>query len=234
MKRANRWRWHVLGAVAGLAVVFAHAGTALAHEEGDSGFLRDYSRLQESKGDKGGTVRAWTSPKLAPDNYNAVLFDPPAFYPEPRPTEQVSAETLQQILAYAKDAIRRELTAKGVKIVDQAGPGVVRIQWALTGVAAEDEGLAPYQFVPIAFVATMASRAATGTPQRALIIGEAEITDSVTGQLLALRVRVGTGERLAKAIESSKGVVTLDSLKPLLDEIMQTGAARLEEYLIAK
>lgn len=33
---------------------------------GDSGFLRDYSRLAETKDPQGKTIRAWVSPKLSP------------------------------------------------------------------------------------------------------------------------------------------------------------------------
>ena len=145
----------------------------------DSGFLRDYSNLRETKDAQGRTIRAWVSPKLTPANYDAILWIRSVFYPEPRPTEQVSAETLQQILAYSNDAIKRSLSER-FRVVDRAGPRVLRIRSAVTGVAAEDEGLKPYQYVPIALVATMASRSASGTPQRAFMEGEVEGTDSVT------------------------------------------------------
>ena len=73
----------------------------------------------------------------------------------------MSAETLQQILAYSDDAFERSVSQR-FRVVDRAGPGVLRIRCAFSGVAAKGEGLKPYQYVPIAFVATMAARAATG------------------------------------------------------------------------
>jgi Protein of unknown function (DUF3313) len=133
-----------------------------------SGFLRDYSDLQETQDAQGKTIRAWVSPKLTPANYDAILLDPLVFYPEPRPSPQVSAETLHQMLAYSNDTYKRALSQR-FRVVDRAGPGVLRIRVAFSGVAAQAEGLKPYQYVPIAFVATMAARAATGTPQRAFI-----------------------------------------------------------------
>ncbi len=45
----------------------------------------------ETKDAQGKTIRAWVSPKLTPANYDAILLDPLVFYPEPRPSEQVSA-----------------------------------------------------------------------------------------------------------------------------------------------
>lgn len=196
-----------------------------------SGFLRDYSSLQESKDAQGKTIRAWVSPKLTPANYDAVLVEPLVFYPEPRPSEQVSAEALQQILAYSNDILKRSLSER-FKVVDRAGPGVLRIRAAFTGVVAQGEGLKPYQYVPIAFVVTMAARAATGTPQRAFILVETEGTDSVTGELLGQRIRVGTGERLAKV--GDQRVITLDTLKPLLDELAAGAFPELAKYVKPK
>ena len=202
-----------------------------SHVVEDSGFLRDYSNLRETKDAQGRTIRAWVSPKLTPANYDAILLDPLVFYPEPKPTEQVSAETLQQILAYLNDALKRSLSER-FRVVDRAGPRVLRIRSAVTGVAAEDEGLKPYQYVPIALVATMASRSASGTPQRAFMEGEEEGTDSVTGELLALRVRMATGERLSQI--GDRKVVTFDTLKPVLDEVAAGAFPDLARYVKPK
>ena len=198
---------------------------------GGSGFLRDYPRLRETKTAEGNTIRGWVSPKLTPSNYVAVLLDPLVFYPEPRPTEHVSEETLRQILAYANDALKRSLSQQ-FRVVDRAAPGVLRIRSAFTGVGAQGEGLQPYQYIPIAFAATIASRAATGTPQRALIVVEVEGSDSVTGELLAMRTRVETGERLAKVAEQN--VITLDVVKPLLDELAAGAFPELAKYVKLK
>jgi hypothetical protein len=200
-------------------------------QTGGSGFLRDYSLLQQTKDTQGTSIRAWVSPKLAPSNYDAVLFDPIVFYPEPRPNEQVSAETLQQILAYSNDTLKRAVGER-FRVVDRPGPGVLRIRIAITGVAAQGEGLRPYQFVPIAFVATMAARASMGTPQRAFLVVEVEGTDSVTGELLAQRIRVATGERLANT--AGQKVITLDAVKPLLDEMAAGAFPTMERYVKPK
>ena len=144
----------------------------------------------------------------------------------------MSAATLKQVLAYSNDTLKRSVSQK-FKVVDRAGPGVLRMRAAFTGVAAEGEGLKPYQYVPIAFVATMAKRAATGgPPQRAFIVVEVEGTDSVTGELLGQRVRVGTGEQLAKV--GDQNVMTLDTLKPLLDELAAGAFPELARYVKPK
>ena len=143
----------------------------------------------------------------------------------------MSAETLHQMLAYSNDTYKRALSQR-FRVVDRAGPGVLRIRVAFSGVAAQDVGLKPYQYVPIALVATMAARAATGTPQRAFIVSEVEGTDSVTGELLGMRVRVATGERLAKV--AGQQVITLDTVKPLLDELAAGAFPELAKYVKPK
>jgi hypothetical protein len=197
----------------------------------NSGFLRDYSRLAETRDPQGSTIRTWVSPKLTPAHYNAVLFDPLVFYPEPRPSEQVSAETLQQILAYSNDRLKRSLSQR-FRVVDCAGPGVLRIRAAFTGIAAQEEHLKPYQYLPLAFVSTMAARTLTGTPQQAFIVVEVEETDSATGELLGERERVGTGQRLARVAE--KQIITLDTVKPLLDELADSAFPELGQYVKAR
>ena len=213
-----------------LAVILGACATGTDVTEG-SGFLRDYSSLRETKDAQGKTIQAWVSPKLTHANYDAILLDPLVFYPEPRPSEQVSAATLQQILAYSNDTYKRALSQR-FRVVDRAGPGVVRIRVAFSGIAAQGEGLKPYQYIPIALVATMATRAATGTPQRAFIVSELEGTDSVTGELLGMRVRVGTGERLATV--AGQQVITLDTVKPLLNDLAAGAFPELEKYVKPK
>jgi hypothetical protein len=176
-------------------------------------------------------IRAWASPKFTPANYNAVLLDPLVFYPEPKPSEQVSADTLQKMPSYSNDTLKRSLSQR-FRVVDRPGPGVVRIRGAFTSVAAQGEGLKPYQFVPMAFVATMALRTATGTPERAFIVIEAEGTDSVTGELLAERMRLGTGQRLSKV--AGQQVITLDEVKPMLDEMADAAFPELAKYVKPK
>ena len=215
----------VLGGITGPCV-----GQGSVSAAGESGFLRDYSSLQQTTDTEGRPIRTWVSPKLTPANYNAILLDPLVFYPEPRPTEQVSAEELQKMLAYSNGALKRALSQR-FRVVDRAGKGVVRVRIAFSGVALQGEGLRPFQYIPIALVATMAARAATGgPPQRAFILVETEATDSVTGELLGERVRAATGERLP----AGQKVVTADSLKPLLDELALQAFPELSKYVRPK
>ena len=152
---------------------------------------------------------------MTSQNYKKIMVDPVQYFPEPQATEKVSAEVLKQIKEYANYALRREI-GKKIQVVDQPGPDTVRMKVALTAVGKSAEGLKPYQYVPVALVLTGARAAAGGHPEQATVFLEAEMTDSVNGDRLAIAVRSGTGERVAK-VRDSGSPVTLDSVKPLLD-----------------
>jgi len=214
-------------AIAAALTACAGTGGQQSVDELNSGFLRDYSRLRWDKDTQGHPVRTWISPALTPNRYDAILLEPLKFYPEPRPTEQVSSEELRKMVRHANEALRREL-GRRFTLVDRPRPGAVRLRVAISGVAAEGEGLASYQYVPLAFVATMAKRAAIGAPQRAFIVAEGELLDSMTGELLAQQVKVGTGRNAKLQQIAGRSQITLETVKPLLDELAAAALPNLE------
>lgn len=197
---------------------------------GDSGFLSDYSQLREVSKSQGRIVREWASPKFVPANYRAIMLDPLIFYPEPVANEHVGADELKKMIAYADAALRQELSVR-FNVVKRSGPGVAQIRIAFSSVAAQGEGLQPLQYVPIALVATMASRAAAGgAPQRAFIVAEAEATDSITGEVLGRRVQIATGERLPARLP----VITLEAIRPALDELVANSFPDLSQFVMPR
>ncbi|MBB5460290.1 DUF3313 domain-containing protein [Paraburkholderia sp. Cpub6] len=181
-----------------------------------SGFLKDYSNLQDTKDPNGETFLRYVNPRLNPANYNAVIVEPLTIYPKAEPTEQLSQATLDQIRNYGTTCLKQAIGAR-VRVVETPGPGVVRLQAAVTGVASTAEGLKPYQVVPMAFVATMAVNTVAGAPQQAKLLVEALVTDSVSGEVLSKVVRSHTGERLQR-VASNMPVITFDSVKPIMDD----------------
>ncbi len=199
--------------------------------EANSGFLGDYSKLKEVKDTDGKIIRGWASPKLTPANYNAIILDPLIFYPEPKPSERVTAGTLDQIIAYTNATLKQSLGSR-FKLVDQPGPGVVRLRSAFSAVAAEGESLSAYQYVPLAFVATVTTRAMAGTPQRAFLVVESEIKDSVSNEVLAQRVRLASGEGIRRTVaEGGTEQITFETVKPLVDELAKRAYPELEKYV---
>lgn len=192
-----------------------------------SGWLKDYSGLESFQDSMGNTVQRKVNPKLMPQNYKAVMIDKVELYPAPQPTDAVSEKTLRDVAAYADTQLREVLGAQ-VKLVDQPGPGVARLRVAITGASVGKADLAAYQYIPIAFLLTQASRAASGSPHQVKIFTEAEMTDSVSGERLLAAVREGKGD----SYEGDK--VNVDSLKPLLGKWMAGAAAEVPNFIAPK
>ena len=68
---------------------FARCGRLLQQPRGPqdySGFLKDYSRLQEAKSPSGAPVMRWIDPKVNINQYSQVFIEPSQFYPKPQAT----------------------------------------------------------------------------------------------------------------------------------------------------
>jgi hypothetical protein len=194
-----------------------------------SGFLGDYSNLQQTTDPNGQTFLRYMSPKLNPTNYSAVIVEPVSMYPKAEPTEQLTQATIDQVRSYATTCLRQSIGSR-VRVVNAPAPGVVKLQVAITGVASSAEGLKPYQILPMAFVATMAVDTVAGAPQQAKLLVEALGTDSVSGDVLAKVVRTHTGERLQR-VASNQPVITFESVKPIMDEWCDSVSKTVSQYV---
>lgn len=207
--------------VALTAVLLAVTGCASTGPQ-HSGFIQNEPVMQEEK-DAEGTVHRYVSPRLSSGAYTKVLVEPVQLYPEPQPSEKVDAATLRQVRDHMDQAWRREL-GKRVGLASGPGPGVARVRTALTGVKAESASLKPYQYLPVALVATAAAEAGGLRSKDVRLFVEVEVTDSVTGERLAVAVREGTGEKIKGG---SHDKVTLQTVKPLVDQLAASGATVL-------
>jgi hypothetical protein len=192
----------------------------------DSGFLPDYSQLQKVRDLKGNPIRQWLSPKLTKANYHKVLLEKVTFFPEPRGTNQVSDKTLGDIQAYL-DSQLRTVGLAGLPLVDEAGPGVVRIKVAITAVDTSATGLKPWQIIPVALV-SQGVRAATGNrAENSNLAVEAIVSDSVSGEPLAMSVRDAHGATLP----NDRAQLTLETVRPAIDSWAKGVASLVQRRL---
>jgi len=229
MKNKNRLRNIFLP----LAVAALVAGCATSPAPDKSGFLPDYSRLQQKTVAAGGNRLAYASPDFTPARYHAIKLDPIMYYPEPQASADVSMDTLTQIREELDRSLRQKLGAR-IRMVDSAGPGVAQVRVAITAVGAETRALKAYQFVPVALALTGAKAVAQGgLPRDATIAVESHVTDSVSGELLYAAVRGGTGERVVDASQG-RGGVQLASLQPMIDAWTTAVADSVQQYVKGK
>lgn len=177
-----------------------------------SGFLKDYSRLQPAKSASGAPVMRWIDPGIKASQYTEVFIEPSQFYPKPQPTEVIPAQTLQEITRYFNDALRRELGGV-LTLVKSPGPKTIVVRPAITAVSTSNEGLKPYEVIPIALVAAAVNTASGGRDQEVDVAVEAAFLDGATQKVLAQVVRKGSG----KALENDTQKLTLNDVKPVLD-----------------
>lgn len=193
-----------------------------ADEQKHSGFLSDYSKLTQEKDSAGETVLRYVNPALKPGDYNSAIIDPIQFYPEPKATEQVSEQTLNEIRDYMDSGLRAKMEEK-MTIVTESGPGVLRIRPAITAVASQSAGLKPYELLPIGFLISSVK----GRDKVAAITMEVDAVDSVTDERVGASVRKGAGAKL----DSKDAQLTLEQLRPTLDRWIETGSSFMAEKL---
>ncbi len=159
-----------------------------------SGFLgSDYSLLTPpAEGSDQKAMLRYVNPSVNWSTYNAIMIAPVTFWAAD--DSKVSAADQQALCNYAYSAFVKDL-GKNFTIVDQPGPGVMKLSAALTDATSAVPVLRSISvIVPQARVLSAIKMAATGTYA---FVGSAQgafkLTDSVSGQLLAAAVdkRVG-------------------------------------------
>lgn len=191
------------GAVLLLAALLGCAARRPAQPPDMSGFLDDYSQLRP--GGAGEASLVYLNPKANWRAYDAVLVEPVSLWRSGRKSlDPVPQEDLLRLAADFEAAVLRRL-GEGFRIVEQPGPGVMRIRLAITEARAAD---------PILDILTARGGAPGAHPggagplapeTRRFVEGaeiEGEIRDAQTGEILAQgidRRRVGP---LAAAIDT--------------------------------
>jgi len=152
-----------------------------------SGFLDDYSLLRP--GAPGEVALVYRNPQANWTSYDKVLLEPVTLWRSGRNSlDAVPEEDLLRLVDGLEGAVRRRL-GEGFRLVDEPGPGVMRIRLAITEARASD---------PILDVLRAHGGAATAAadgplhPETRRFIEaaqiEGEICDAVTNQLLAAGV----------------------------------------------
>lgn len=183
-----------LGLVAFLFLSIGAAGCATRQtgKAQPSGFLGDYSQL--TPGGKGEAQLRYIRPDVDWKKYTAVLIDIPLVYAGSETTSLTERD--QRKLTDSLHEALVEALEKDYQIVEEPGPGVLRIRTAITEAQGAKLAMnAVTGIVPQLRLLTMIGGMATDT---STFVGkcsaEAEILDSVTGERLAAGVdqRAGT------------------------------------------
>ncbi|MBD9413587.1 DUF3313 domain-containing protein [Pseudomonas sp. PDM16] len=207
MRRANSLFLGLIG-----VLLLAGCASQTTQPSQYSGFLADYSQLQPTTSASGAPVMRWVSPDFKDSNYRSIYVEKPVFYPAPKPSDQVSQGTLDQIADYLQQAIEREVSQR-MPVVNAPNRDSLVLRSAITGVDVSAEGLHAYEVIPIALVLAAANTAAGTRDRDTAIYVELEAVDGGNSKPMVRVVRKGHGLQL----ENSSTHLTLNDLKPALD-----------------
>jgi hypothetical protein len=149
-----------------------------------SGFLPNYSVLVPIATSETDT-RIWRYRKagINPGAYTAVILDP--IYLNQNATKEISPEAINQAKLALQDSMVSAVNSRGtIKIVNQPGPGVVRISVGITGAESSADSLQPWNFTPIGLAMNAAAYAGGVNSKTPAMLVESKITDSQTKELI--------------------------------------------------
>ncbi len=202
-----------VGALCGVMLLAGCASSVTAPAQ-YSGFLKDYSGLQEVTTASGKKAMRWTAPGFDPAQYDSLVFNPIQYYPQPKATTQIGNTVLEDIRQYANNHLKAAAAQK-IKIVTTPGPKTLIFHGAITGVDTGKQGLQFYEVIPVAMVVA-GTQALTGhrTMDTDLYF-EGELVDAATNKVVLKVVRKGEGQTLA----NENTPLTLQTIKPVIDNM---------------
>lgn len=209
-------RTHSLLSIAVLTGLLALTGCASKVTQPDkySGFLKDYSGLQQTTSATGKTVLRWVAPDFDPAKYDSIVYHPVTYYPVAKPTNQVNQKVLDGVLSYTNSKLKAAAASRK-PLVTSPGQRSLIFRGAITGVDASKQGLQFYEVVPVAMVVAGTQMATGHRTMNTHLYFEGELIDARTNAPVVKVVRQGQG----KDVNNENAPVTVDSLKQVIDDM---------------
>jgi hypothetical protein len=172
-----------------------------------SGFLSSYDQLDEVFETEQFAVKRWASESFKRGDYGFYDFVSTQYYPDARPTAQISDDTLTAILIYLDQSLRQ-----GTFEVSHAKEGskLMKIRAAITAVGKVNHQFESYDLVPHA----LDSMGRRDQAKSAAIAFEMEAVDPQTGEVLVQMVVTGITPMVK---DSSSEQYTAAMFKPTID-----------------
>ncbi|MEZ6877300.1 DUF3313 domain-containing protein [Enterobacter sp. KBR-315C3_2022] len=223
-------RTHTLFKVAVLSGLLALAGCASKVAEPDqySGFLKDYSGLQQTTSATGKPTLRWVDPSYNEANYDSIIWTPITYYPTPKPTTQIGKQTLDELLNYTNTKMKAAVGQRK-PIVTTPGKHSLIFRGAITAVSAQKEGLQFYEVIPVALVVAGTQMATGHRTMDTHLFFEGELIDAATNKPVMRVVRKGEGKELS----NENTPMAFSTLKQVVDD-MATDATMFDVHKTAK
>lgn len=183
----------------GLAIVGnIYASDAITEQQ--AGFLPDYSVLKQIPSPEGTKLYTYKNPDVEPGDYKAVMVAPVSLY-QSESTTKLSADQIDQIKTNIHSGLK-QIVGKKIKVTKKSGPGIARLDTAITGANLEKDGFKLRNLVPVSAAVTLASKATGLDNKTPVLVIELKFTDSETGELLKETVTTISGEKFRQAADT--------------------------------
>ena len=174
-------------------------GTALAQDLQSSGFLSDYSQLKKTSDKFMGHSYLVQGAEDRMANYTAVMIDQPEIFIAPNSKYKGIKPDDMKVLADAFRTSMSQSLAQDFMIVEQAGPNVLYVRFAITNLQLKKKKRGLLSYTPVGLVAGVAKSALTQDITKKIdlkgLIMEMEVLDSNSEQQLAAAVEVRSGSK---------------------------------------
>ena len=185
----------VLGGLVVTSLLCGCGATLQARKATPSGFLGDYSQLKQGGDDQ--ALLLYVNPKADFRTYDKVLLDPVRVYAgKESKIAKIPREDLQTLVNYFDVTVREHLKAD-YTFVNAPGPGVMRLQIAITDAKASGRLMDTVSSVtPPGIVLSGLKQMATGTPAATGTVGaECQALDSESNVRLFAAVDARAGQK---------------------------------------
>ena len=202
----------------------AAAGYAVAADQPppaqNSGFLSDYSKLQPAQDNP--KTRLWIDKSFDFKPYTKILLDPVEVWVSPTSQYKGASPDALKRMSDNFSASFKKALQPGYQLVDKAGPDVLHIKLAVTGINLVKPETNPANFLPIVFIARTVSGA--NSKLDVVLTGEMQVL-SPDNKPVAAAVALGTGD---KSVEE-KQQITWTELQTITDNWGKGLRRRLDE-----
>ncbi len=210
--------------------VIAASGSVLAQDIGSSDFLSDYTQLKQSSDEHMDyTYLAEDAPdKMA--NYSAVMIDQPEIFVAANSKYKGMKPDDMKQLADAFRASMAQSLSTTYMIVDQPGPNVLYIRFAISNVQLKKHKKGLLGYTPIGLVAGAAKSALTSDFTKKIdlkgLTMEVEILDSNSAEQFAALLETRSGKKDEPA--------SWEELEALITVYSQRVGCRLDNARVAE
>ena len=190
------------------------AGPAAAQDKAgaapqNSGFLGDYARLTPNPDNP--KLKRWINKDFDFKPYTQILLDPVEVWVSPTSQYKGASPDVLKRMADNFTASFKKALQPGYTLVDKAGPGVLHIRLAITGINLVDPASKPADFLPVVFL----FRAASGAMSAKDVVMTAEMQLLDPGNVVvAAALATGTAD---KTVEE-KATITWKDLQSISDK----------------